>query len=53
MEKPTKNKPISVEELHQIMKSTPIRPSKKTEEILSDLPGYLELINDKSRTELL
>jgi hypothetical protein len=53
MGKASKNKTISVEELHEIMRKTPMRPSKKTEEIQKDIPGFLALINDKSRRERL
>ena len=53
MGKVIKNKTISVKELHEIMENTPMRPSKKTEEILKDVPAYMELINDSGRTERL
>ena len=53
MGKASKNKTISVEELHEIMRKTPMRPSKKTEEIQKDIPGFLALINDESRRERL
>jgi hypothetical protein len=49
----SKNKTISVEELHEIMRKTPMRPSKKKEEIQKDIPGFLALINDESRRERL
>jgi hypothetical protein len=53
MGKALKSKTITVEELHEIMRKTPIRPSKKAEEIQKDIPGFLALINDKSRRERL
>lgn len=53
MRKPSKNNAISVEELHEIMGNTPVRTSKKTEEIKKDLPGFLALINDESRKKRL
>jgi hypothetical protein len=53
MRKESKIRTISVQELHDIMRNTPIRPSKKTEEIKKDLSGFLALINDESRKERL
>lgn len=53
MRKVENNKSISVEELHEIMRKTSMRPSKKTEEIKKDIPGFLALINDQSKIERL